>query len=368
MLVRRLDLGAADGWIFWDPSEAYDYCYGGTRLVAPEASDEEAVKYGLRLATHESGPKNKLINDFLASSQELEEWPNGLSKSRVGPGRCVIRPKTNAFCWETPNHEKNKLLSNLGDALNELDGRLKLTPDFGRYSSIADELYQSSKHVLGVSSRHGGGGAKSAFTVTGLMQVLDSLGLLQIEVNEISVIGSAGSMGSIIVSKLMERGISVANTSDLIVPSEEQTHSRHFILGTIGTLAPLILEGGGIIITATWGGELAASDLSIIPPGSVLLPVHNLAFPSGNLGDEIVAGLLDRGIEVFPSQLLTFGGAAGCRYEWFSRKEGNAVLHKPGVHEFIKSVAKFSTERLLEYWNKCTKAEKIRSIITGNIP
>ena len=61
----------------------------------------------------------------------------------------------------------------IGKQLNKLGGILKLTPDFGRFSGLADILAEYTEHSLGISCNSGGCGGKSSFTTTGILEFLD---------------------------------------------------------------------------------------------------------------------------------------------------------------------------------------------------
>ncbi|HVG10216.1 MAG TPA: hypothetical protein VNM67_21105, partial [Thermoanaerobaculia bacterium] len=137
-------------------------------MVRWSASDADAEEDLVRLMLEESHLKNCMINRALESDllAELEpELPKGYLKSRVGGGRCIMRPKTEALytILRDPSHPEfaaliSQVFREIGGFLNTKGGRFKLTPDFGRYAGLADHLANFTPHVLGVRCGIGGCG------------------------------------------------------------------------------------------------------------------------------------------------------------------------------------------------------------------
>jgi hypothetical protein len=58
------------------------------------------------------------------------------------------------------------VFAEIGRALNDLDGQVKLTADFGRFATLSDMLHEFP-HVLGVRCDAGGCGGRTSFATTG---------------------------------------------------------------------------------------------------------------------------------------------------------------------------------------------------------
>ena len=76
--------------------ENADYYYGGTRTVPYNSTDKECVDRISYLKNYESGLKNVFINEVIASGileSVRNDLPDGYLGSKVGGGRCIMRPK-----------------------------------------------------------------------------------------------------------------------------------------------------------------------------------------------------------------------------------------------------------------------------------
>src|SRR5437879_11446567 len=113
-------------------------------MVGWRARNEDALALLCSLMTYESGYKNTLINLALqagAVDHLVDELPPGFAGSLVGGGRCVMRPSgaAAAMVMSNPNHPEfhdvlKQIFEPLGQLLNEREGRIKLTPDFGKFA------------------------------------------------------------------------------------------------------------------------------------------------------------------------------------------------------------------------------------------
>lgn len=170
LTVHRLRTPIADVWVASEDDPLSAYHYGGSRLVPPDVTDRQAEALLADLTRYESALKNRLINGAFAQGalSGLEDaYLPGFVDSVVGGGRCLIRPRselTHAVLGD-PGHRDfastaDGVLAEVGTLLNDLDGTVKLTPDFGRYAGLADLLHRHTSQVLGVGSDKGGcGGA-----------------------------------------------------------------------------------------------------------------------------------------------------------------------------------------------------------------
>src|SRR5947209_4253982 len=155
--VIDLNLDSAHVWIAKDKAESINYSYGGTRLVNYQAEDFEVCKLLEQLTIYESTLKNRLINraikrNLLATYKD--RVPEGFMDSTVGGARCLIRPRNEkiASILNDPNHPDFRqtiepIFAQVGKVLNDRDGKIKLTPDFGHFAGLSDILYDFSPHI-----------------------------------------------------------------------------------------------------------------------------------------------------------------------------------------------------------------------------
>lgn len=348
--IYSLRTDAADAWVAWDGKQANDYAYGGCRLVGWRARDEDAVAMLCSLMQYESGYKNTLINQAVAAGalDGLDDrLPSGLLAGRVGGGRCVLRPATAAVAavLADPGHPEfegtvRRVFAPLGRLLNELDGRVKLTPDFGKFAGMADVLYDYTPHVLGVSRQNGGCGGKSSFSATGVLAAYETLEQSDlIDSPRVTVIGSAGAMGEPVALHLLGRGDRTVTVCDVSYGgSVRPPDGTRCLPAVAGRFPDEAMAAGDPVIATTWGGELEHSNHQLLPPGARLLLAHNLAIPTGIDGIELMRAVSRPDVLVIPGQVLTLGGALTSRLEWFSRSAGRRTFDKPLAHEVVRRV------------------------------
>jgi hypothetical protein len=362
MTLESFRTTVADVWIAFHDSPSYQYCYGGTRQVPPDASDEEAEAELKRLAGEESGVKNALLNTGLqrgAVDAQKDRLPPDFPSSRVGGGRCIIRPRSSAVAdiLRDPGapgfvHCIDQVFQPLGDVLNHLGGRLKLTPDFGRYSPLADLLYRHTPHVMGIRCQDGGSGGKSSYSASGICAALETLRAFEDQKRPLTLIGSAGAMGSGVLSYCLQQGIQDLAVSDVVYqygsglrlppPGVQVLPSR------FGMFTEECLRRGGIIVATTVGHELQNSNIRAMAPGTTILLAHNLAIPAGQEGLLLMDNIADSGVLALPGQGLTCGGALTCRLEWFWRQSNPGMeFDKPLAHLVVKTVVAFLTRQVL---------------------
>ncbi|WP_155981080.1 hypothetical protein [Nocardia sp. CNY236] len=355
---RKVETPHADAWVAWDGQEGTDYSYGGTRLVPFDVSDEDAVQILARLAIDESQLKNKLIN--LAVEEGILEpfesrLPAGFIAARVGGGRCVMRPRTeqDAEILADPAHPKfsgtiEPVFEGIGQLLNSLDGRVKLTPDFGRFAGLADVLYRYTPHVLGVGRGVGGCGGKSSYSTTGVIAAFE-----QVKpdfAGPLTLLGSLGAMGGEFFDYLRNARFQDVAVGDIAYPEGTETIDGYPVVATeFGTYTAETLLRGGAIVTNTWGNELTNVDLDHLRPGTKLLLAHNHSVPGGPAGLELMRAVADRDVLALPGQVLTLGGALTSRIEWFSRQaDSGQLFDKPLAHDVVRAVVRYWVSRCVD--------------------
>jgi hypothetical protein len=359
--IYSLHTRAADAWVAWDGVEDNNYAYGGARMVTWRTPNEQAIAVLHSLMQYESSWKNTLINAAVAAGAVddlAERLPPGFLTSRVGGARCVMRPHDEAVAavMSEPTHPEfettiEMLFAPLGELLNDREGRVKLTPDFGKFAGMADVLHRHTSHVLGVSREKGGCGGKSTYSATGIVAAYDALVAADIvDTSRVTLVGAAGAMGETVAENLLARGDREVTVCDLKyedgtnVPPSGATHT----VSAPGMFTDDVLTSSDVTIAATWGGELVNSRHDLIEPEKILLLAHNLAIPSGVDGLELTRGLSRPGVLVIPGQILTLGGALTSRLEWFSRSSGIATFDKPLAHEVVGRVVTHWVMRLAE--------------------
>ncbi|WP_146028415.1 hypothetical protein [Cylindrospermopsis raciborskii] len=261
-------------------------------------------------------------------------------------------------------------VDNKGDIVEENSyipaGALFITPDFGPNKKLADYAHEHTPQVLGVDASVGGGGGKSAYTVTGLLGGFDAAseyGLFDASDKNlpISLIGSAGAMGSDLARRLAEQGFNNVLVSDIaydytksikidtetkekLVPILENERYRmngedyqripvswDVVPAELGKFTDEALGKNGrprVIITTTFGKALENSNLNAIPDNSTLLLSENWSLPSGDRGVIISRNLKLRGIITLPGQTMTPGGAGNSKVEIFFRVTTNGGITK----------------------------------------
>jgi hypothetical protein len=203
--IYRVESEHVEAFVADDGQTDVAYCYGGTRSVPPNTPDEHVIDLLVRLRDQESQVKNNLINRALAEpifgNTELAKLPPGFLGSRVGGARAILRAKTaeNFACItdpESPVYEAtvDSLFQKLGALLNKLGGRIKLTPDFGRFSFVSDLLGRYTPHVLGLACDAGGSGGKTTYTTTGIIAVQEEV-MKDFSRTRLTLIGADGALG-----------------------------------------------------------------------------------------------------------------------------------------------------------------------------
>jgi hypothetical protein len=361
--IHSISTAICDAWIAGVQDPDYEYCYGGTRMVGWSASDADAEENLVRLMIEESHLKNCMINRALETDllADLEpELPQGYMRSRVGGGRCIMRPKTEALhaILQDPSHQDFKPLISevfreIGELLNRKGGRIKLTPDFGRYAGLADLLADYTPHVLGVGCNVGGCGGKASYTVSGILGAMRTLDLLSDKSRRYTLVGSAGALGSGVLQYLTQEGFQDLAVGDIAYERGTDLPPSGLLKlrSEEGKFTNECLERGSIIVFTTWGEELEKSDIEAIPPGTSLILAHNLSIPTGEAGRRLMRDIASRGIFALPGQVLTLAGALTSRLEWFWRKNfSNADFtgKKAVAHKIADRVVSFLTEEIVQ--------------------
>ena len=350
-------------WVAYEDLNDVDYHYGGTRLV-DSALDETEVEFLLwRLASYESALKNRLINKVLVDTGAgdpawIDDYPGGFLNSKVGGGRCVIQPRSaelssilgNPFDPRFPE-EISRILADIGDVLNRLNGLVKLTPDFGRYGMLADVMYEHTEHVLGIGVDKGGCGGKSSYSATGVVAAANVAEVGLDQARRLTLIGANGAMGQDVTARYLQRHdldvalCDVAYGSNDVRPPDGE---RQVLPARFGRFTKECLRRGGVIVATTVGNELINSSWREMPCGTTILMAHNLALPPHYAGIEFARQLDDHGIVVIPGQILTLGGALTSRLEWFWRQAAPGTRFPKGsAHRLVSGVVQQLVREIL---------------------
>jgi hypothetical protein len=354
-VITKISHPLATIWLAREKHEEACYFYGGTRLIDPSMSDSMATHTLFRLMNSESGTKNRLINRVLQDGalDDLQaELPSGFLQSRVGGARCLIRPRTREITnsLADPMHHRNRyaaaaVLERIGDALNQQEPRIKLTPDFGRYAGLADVLHQYTTNVLGIRCEKGGCGGKSSYSATGVLAGVGIMGSRFVGAGPVTCIGSNGAMGAFVLDHFIERGIANLAACDLAYDAPGRTALPSGCMplqSRYGCFTGECLARGGLIVATTVGDELERSPWNLLPSGTVLLLAHNLALPQDERGAQLARALAQKRVLVIPGQLLTLGGALTARLEWYWRQ-------LPSNPDFDKQLAHRVVDRVVSY-------------------
>ncbi|MGP4000843.1 hypothetical protein [Streptomyces sp. 8N706] len=342
----------------WDDQHDTDYAYGGSRMVPATTSDEDAVVALQRLALDESQLKNTLINIALEEgilNGISDRFPRGFLRSRVGGGRCIIRPRDADIDRVLADpldvdfrSTIEPIFAGIGAFLNEMGGKVKLTPDFGRFAGLADILLEHTPHVLGVRREVGGCGGKSSFSTTGVIAAFEEL--KPTPHGPITAIGSDGAMGSDFFTYVKRSRFEGVAVSDIAYAPDATVQDGYPVLPSRpGTFTPQCLGRGGSIIANTWGNELENSDIEALRPGTLLLLAHNHSVPAGAAGHDLMGRVAARDVLALPGQVLTLGGALTSRLEWFSRQDRPGELFdKPLAHDVVGTVIRHWVRRCVD--------------------
>ena len=383
--VYVIDSEYAELWVAENGQvEEADYYYGGTRTVPFDSSDKECLDRILYLKNFESGLKNVFINDVISSGRLesiKDEVPDGFLGSRVGGGRCIIRPKSKELydiIMDT-SHEKHcgvvdGMFCKLGEFLNGRNGKIKLTPDFGRFVGLADMLHKYTENVLGVRCEDGGCGGKASYTSTGIIEAIEVLGFNKDKNIPVTLVGADGAVACAVLDYLIEQKYSDIAVCDLSYdnPQRSEEVRRLKELGIkilpaeYGRFTVPCLERGGLFIAVTVGGEFLNSELSAVKDGTVMLMAHNevISVNEKSLSD-IDRFLEEKDVKVIPGQLLTFGGAMTSRLEWFFRcsRRGDELFNKPLAHKAVRLAVDYLFEKYCMDSNKVNIFRSVYNII-----
>jgi hypothetical protein len=359
--VIDLALDSADVWIALDNAESVNYSYGGTRLVNYQAEDFEVFKLLEQLTIYESALKNRLINraikrNLLATYKD--RVPEGFMDSMVGGARCLIRPKKQkvASILNDPNHSQFRetiapIFEHIGKVLNQRDGKIKLTPDFGHFAGLSDILYDFTPHILGINRENGGCGGKTSYSSTGVIAALEMMGVTNDKDAPITLIGAAGAIGSDMLAYFRREGFKDIAACDLVYEKDSTQWPSDLLHlpSQSGMFTDACLERGGVIVATTIGQELENSHWQCIPRGTKFFLAHNLAVPPSQDGITLMKRIAERGVLALPGQMLTLGGALASRLEWFWRESRREQLFdKPMAHATIREIVTFLVAEIID--------------------
>jgi hypothetical protein len=354
--VFKIETNNAVVWIGYKEKMGMDYYYGGSRLIKPEKTDEEVHDDLVRLIVTESELKNTLINFSLTIAPTETNLPEGLLESKVGGGRCLIRPKSDDLYLVLSNPAApefqaviDEVFKKIGGKLEDLKGILKLTPDFGKFADCSDYLYKHTQHVLGVSCDIGGCGGKSSYSTAGIVGAMEEAGFVNDTSLPVTIIGSAGAMGADLLKYFVSRKFTDIAVCDLEYDAGTmQAPAGVKVLKSVyGQFTKECLSRGGLIVASTWGKELENSPIEVLPRDSFFTLAHNFCLPEGPYGHVICEFLKEKNIAFLPGQLITLGGALTSRLEWFSRVNGVTDFDKEYAHDYAKKTVGRLTREVL---------------------
>ncbi|MBW4498700.1 MAG: hypothetical protein KME57_03730 [Scytonema hyalinum WJT4-NPBG1] len=354
----------ADVYIATDNQADVDYFYGGTRIVSWDTEFLQLHATLKRLMLYESKVKNQLINLALRShvlSSYAEQLPEEFLESTVGGARCIIKPKNEEISAILKNRDSSEfdviisqIFESIGQVLNKENGRIKLTPDFGRFADLADLLAKFTPHVLGIHCEDGGCGGKSSYTSSGIIAALERTEASKQKEANVTLIGSAGELGSDMLPYFVSKGFKSIAVCDLAYDACTFSEHTHFsgltmLPSQTGKFTDACMQRGGIILATTVGEELENSNWHIIPPGTFLFLAHNLAIPPSQEGIELMQNIAQREVFAIPGQLLTLGGALTSRLEWFWRKSyPGQAFNKSLAHTIVRDVVTFWIDQVMD--------------------
>lgn len=376
ILIDKISHDSADVWVGSDGQEDVDYYYGGTRMVNANFSEVKSCSALRDLMIYESALKNRLINFAIqkgAFSQFSERLPSGFLDSKVGGARCVIKPKNIEIeeILRNPQHADFRsaiieVLKPVAKLLNREQGKIKLTPDFGKYAGVSDIFFELTEHVLGIACPMGGCGGKSSYSATGIITALERLGIENHKDQPITLIGSDGALGSDVLSYLRNLRCGDLAIADLAYADKDTTEflcpGEKLLPSVEGLFTESALSRGGIIIATTIGNELENSNWKLMPPETTLALAHNLALPIGEKGVALARQLASQKVHTIPGQLLTFGGALTSRLEWFWRQSKHgAPFDKQLAHILVREAILFLSKEIeaISHDKKITPYEAI---------
>jgi tetratricopeptide (TPR) repeat protein len=317
-----------DIWI-GNENKDFDFYYGGTRLISCDVSDDEALSMLSRLIHYESSWKNAIINNLIEEGcfDEIKSsLPPEFIGKKFGGARCIVRPKDQAIGKAIQELDKDCVLAIFDPILKHLreqNGKIKLTPDFGRFAKIAGFLHTTTKtpDVLGINCEDGGCGGKSSYTLVGILTGLHKLNITELSKsgNKITLIGAAGALGTGVTQKLLEWGIEDIGVCDLKYNEDsclKPPDGCSKLPATQNIITDSCLSRKGILITMATGDELSHSNDKLLENVAIFILAQNQALPPGDKGKMLVQKLQEKGCIVWPGQILTLGGALTARIEW----------------------------------------------------
>lgn len=344
------------------------YAYSGVRVLSP-MSDEKAIENAKRLSLTSSSWKNWLINHAIQEGalsrlpeRAKDALPASVWESReVYGGRVIIIPedrfhedtgiKIEAILKDSTHPYfamvSSPLYETIGRRLNELEGRLKVTPDFGPNASTADIMHHYTEHVLGISAEQNGSGGKSEYSITSIKTALQKLGIEDAPKDApITVMGAAGALGSGVCKYLREKGFTNVAVCDLVYNTTHPTRlpkGWKVAAAIEGKFTDECLERSGTgswIITTAYGDEMHQSNWQKMKPGTKWIGAQNKDLPEGRAGILFSRDLKALGILHLPGQVMTIGGTMASWVECCARKTEDMFFDNGAAHEVVSFVTK----------------------------
>jgi glutamate dehydrogenase/leucine dehydrogenase len=341
--------------------------------------EKAAIDNVKRLSMTASSWKNWLINHAIKdgaleklSAHSKLILPNTVwDRREIYGGRIVVIPYDNNYHnipietilkdAEHPLFDEVSapVYATIGDFLNKLKGQLKATPDFGPNASTADKLHKFTNYVLGIHPSKNGSGGKSEYSIVSILTALKLFGLNReqsLKDTTITVIGSAGALGTGILEYLEEQQFSNVLLCDLQYaqhPPKNLPEGWKVTEAVAGRFTDECLQRNGKpawLITAAYGNEMLASNWQSVPQNSIWIAAQNNDIPEKIAGLEFATKLQTAGIKHLPGQILTLGGTKASWIEWCCRSN-NAPFNKEAAYESVELV----TAHIIEQMNEATK-------------
>ncbi|MEY3106931.1 MAG: hypothetical protein RIT35_1104, partial [Pseudomonadota bacterium] len=343
-----------------DEASNDNYAYSGIRVLSP-MTDEDAINNAKRLSLTSSSWKNWLINHAIKdgalknlsqkTKNSLPPQILSLAPRKIYGGRVIVIPEAGQYLdcniemvLKDPTHPMFAQISEpvyqaIGAYLNQLGGKLKVTPDFGPNAETADIMLQHTSHVLGISTKSNGSGGKSKYSIISIitaLKMLESEQQLPLAGHQLTVIGSSGALGSGAVEFMEQNHCTEFFRCDL-QHSQDSTHFQA-IGGKFSDECLLRSGPKTMLVTCAYGDEMLNSNWQLLKPGSVWVSAQNNDLPEGEAGIVFARELLNLGVLHIPGQILTIGGTMASWVEWCCRIS-DTIFSEGAVFEVVEAIS-----------------------------
>jgi glutamate dehydrogenase/leucine dehydrogenase len=198
---------------------------------------------------------------------------------------------------------RGDLLTDIGEAIEALDGGYFTGPDVGTSSDDMTVIARYTRHVLCRPQHEGGSGDSSAPTAAGTLACIDAVRARVFDGRPASdltfAVQGLGHVGVLIADALARQGatLTVADTDPVRLRLARRWNAR------TADPARVLASDADILIPAALGGILTTATVSELCCGAIVGPANN------QLADDSVADLLyARGITWAPDPVVSAGG------------------------------------------------------------